>query len=97
LICTKVEPRSEGSDSAPPLMASLFSAKVLIKYATNFVSDFDSVDSCVGEERFCYCVGVHGLHLIKNLTPLWVSPVRKRVQASKTKFATLCSMTKAHL
>jgi hypothetical protein len=41
LICTKVEPMSDGYDSASPLMASLFSAKALVEYGANFVSDFE--------------------------------------------------------
>jgi hypothetical protein len=35
------EPVSKGSDSAPLLVASLFGAKVLVKYGANFVSDLD--------------------------------------------------------
>jgi hypothetical protein len=40
LICTKLEPLSNGSDSTPPLMASLFNTIALVKYRANFVSDF---------------------------------------------------------
>jgi hypothetical protein len=54
LIYAKVEPMSEGSASAPPLMALLFSTKTLVKYGANFVSDFDFVDSCIGEKSFYY-------------------------------------------
>jgi hypothetical protein len=36
-------------DSAPLLVALLFSAKVLDEYRANFVSDFDPVASCFGE------------------------------------------------
>jgi hypothetical protein len=32
---------SEGFDSVPLLMASLFDAKALVEYGANFVSDFD--------------------------------------------------------
>jgi heme/copper-type cytochrome/quinol oxidase subunit 3 len=93
----KVEPMSKGSESAPLLMASLFSAKALIEYGANFVSDFDFVYSCVCEGSFYYCFGVHDLHIVKNLTPLRVFTVRKRVWAFEGKFATLCSTMKAHL
>jgi hypothetical protein len=92
LICTKVEPMSKGSDSVPLLMASLFGAKVFVEYRANLVSDFDLVATCFGERRFYCCFKVHGLCHIKNLTPLWVFPVRKRVQASESKCATLCSV-----
>jgi hypothetical protein len=43
---------SEGSDSVPPLMASLFSAEVLVEYSVNFASDFDLVDSCFWGWKF---------------------------------------------
>jgi heme/copper-type cytochrome/quinol oxidase subunit 3 len=79
---------SEGSDNAPSLMASLFGAKALIEYGANFVSDFDFVDSCIGEGSFYYCFRIHGLHLIKNLTGLRVSLVRKTVHASENKLLT---------
>jgi hypothetical protein len=55
-------------------MASLLGAKVLVEYRANLVSDFDPKTSCFGERSFYCC-------LIKNLTPLRASPVRKRVQA----------------
>jgi hypothetical protein len=77
----KVVPMSEESDSVPSLMASLFNAKMIVEYRANFVSDFDNVDSCSGEQSFYYYFRVHGIYLIKNLTPLRVSPVRKRVWA----------------
>jgi hypothetical protein len=51
-ICTKVEPMSEGSDSAPLLMTLLFNAKALVKYRANFVSNFDPVASCVWGMKF---------------------------------------------
>jgi hypothetical protein len=37
-----------------------------------------------GERSFYCCFGVHWLHLIKNLTPLRASPVKKWVRALKT-------------
>jgi hypothetical protein len=49
LICSEVEPMSDGSDSVPLLMALLFSVEVLVKYGANLVSDFDPVASCFGE------------------------------------------------
>jgi hypothetical protein len=64
------EPISEGSDSVPLLMASLFSTKVLVKYGANFVSDFDPVASCFGEQSFYYYFEVNKLRLVKNLTTL---------------------------
>jgi hypothetical protein len=97
LICVKVELMSKGSDSAPPLMALLFSAKALVEYKANFVRDFELVDLCLGEGSFYYCFRVHGLRLVKNLTPLWVSPMRKRLWTSESKLATLCSIMKARL
>jgi hypothetical protein len=66
-------------------------------YGTNRVSDFDPMDSCFGEGSFYYFFGIHGLRLIKNLTPLRVSPMRKRVRALKSKIAMLCFTTKASL
>jgi hypothetical protein len=65
-------------------------------YGANRVSDFDPMDSCFREGSFYYFFGIHGLRLIKNLTPLRVSPVRKRVWA-KSKLAMLCFTTKASL
>jgi hypothetical protein len=48
---------SEGFDSAPLLMASLFSVNALVKYRVNFVSDFDLVNSSFGERSFYYIFG----------------------------------------
>jgi heme/copper-type cytochrome/quinol oxidase subunit 3 len=84
---------SDESDSAP----SLFSAKALVEYRANIFSNFNPMDSCFGEGIFYCFFGVHGLRLIKNITPLWVSPVRKKAQASEWKRAMLHSTTKAHL
>jgi hypothetical protein len=42
-----------------------------------------------GEHTFYCCFEVHRLRLVKNLTPLWVSPVRKRVWALENKCAML--------
>jgi hypothetical protein len=66
---------SEGSNSAPLLMASLLYATALGKYVANLVSDFDPETSCFGERNFYYCFGVRRLCLIKNLTPLQASPI----------------------
>jgi heme/copper-type cytochrome/quinol oxidase subunit 3 len=88
---------SEGSDSTHLLMASLFSTEALMEYRNNIVSNFDSVASCFGEQSSYYCFGVHGLHLIKKLTPLWASLVRKRLWALKSKRVVLLSMMKVHL
>jgi hypothetical protein len=41
------EPMSEGSDSTPFLMASLFNMKVHIEYGANNVSDFDPKALCI--------------------------------------------------
>jgi hypothetical protein len=92
-----VEPMSEGPDSMPPLMDFLFRSKTLVEYRANFVSDFDPVASCFGERSFYYYFRVHGLLLIKNLTPLWVFHVRKRVWTLESKRATLHSTTEARL
>jgi hypothetical protein len=64
-------------------MALVFSAKMPVEYGANLVSDFDLGASCFGEQSFYCCFGVHRLCLIKNLTPFWASPVRKRVWALK--------------
>jgi hypothetical protein len=47
--CVNVEPMSERSNSTPSLMASLFSARVLVEYRASFASNFDLVASCFGE------------------------------------------------
>jgi hypothetical protein len=39
--------------------------------------------SCFGERSFYYCFEIYRLCLVKNLTLLWASPVRKRVWALK--------------
>jgi hypothetical protein len=70
-------------------MVLLFSAKTLVKYGANLVSDFNGVASCFVERSFYYCFGVHKLHLVKNLTPLRASPTRKWVWASKSRCAML--------
>jgi heme/copper-type cytochrome/quinol oxidase subunit 3 len=88
---------SEGSDSAPSLMALLFSTKAFAEYRGNLVSDFDLVASSFGEQSFYCCFGVYGLRLIKSITPLRVSLVRKRVQPSESKCATLRSTLNARL
>jgi hypothetical protein len=80
---------SEGSDCLPLLMASLFSVKMLIEYGAILVTDFDPKASCFGQRSFYFRFGVYMLYLIKNLRPLWVYPVRKRVQALKIKRARL--------
>jgi heme/copper-type cytochrome/quinol oxidase subunit 3 len=69
---------SEGSDSTPLLMALLFSAKALVEYGANHVSDFDLEGSFFGERSFYYCFGIHRLHIVRILTPLRASLVRKR-------------------
>jgi hypothetical protein len=43
---------NKGYHSAPLLMASLFSAKVLVEYEANFVSDFDPGATYGGETKF---------------------------------------------
>jgi hypothetical protein len=55
---------SEGSNSMPLLMASLFGAKAIIKYEANLVSDFDPEALCFGERSFYYFFGIHRLRLI---------------------------------
>jgi hypothetical protein len=57
---------SEGADSAPMLMASLFGTVALVEYGANLVNDFDCVASCFGKQSFYYCFEVHGLCLVKN-------------------------------
>jgi hypothetical protein len=52
---------------------------------------------CFREGNFYYVFRIHKLLLVKNLTPLPVSPVRKRVQALKNKITTLRSTMKDHL
>jgi hypothetical protein len=37
--------------------------------------------NCLGNKSYITTPGLHGLHHIKNLTPSWASPVRKRVRA----------------
>jgi hypothetical protein len=74
---------SEGSDTTLILMASLFSVDTLVEYEAQFVSDFDTKGSCFGEWSFYYCIGVYRLYLVKNLTPMQASPVRKRVRPMK--------------
>jgi hypothetical protein len=48
---------------------------------------------CSGEGSFYYGFRIHRLRLVKNLTPLWVSPIRKIVRALESKFALLDSTT----
>jgi hypothetical protein len=80
---------SEGSDSTSLLMASLFSAKMLVECGANIVSDVDREASWFGE-RSLYCsFRVHSLHVVKNLTSLWASRVRKRIRSFKSKRAML--------
>jgi hypothetical protein len=81
-----------GGDSFHPLMASLFCVKTFVEYGANLVSYFDPVYSYFGEGSFYYYFRIDRLRLIKNLTPLWVSPVRKRVWAFLN-----VSLTKARL
>jgi hypothetical protein len=70
-------------------MASLFCVKTLVEYGANLVSDFDPMDSCLGGESFYCYFGKHGLYLIKNITPLRVSLMRKIVWASESKLVML--------
>jgi hypothetical protein len=88
---------SEGSDSVPLLMALLFSAKVLVEYRANLVSDFDPNASCFEEQCIYCCFEVHRLCLVKNLTPLWATPMIKRVRTLKSKCVMLLSMMKVRL
>jgi hypothetical protein len=47
-------------------------------------SDFDVDDQCFWRrEAYITASGLHGFHLIKNLTPSRASPMRKRVRASR--------------
>jgi hypothetical protein len=52
---------------------------------------------CFGKGSFYYGFGINRLRLVKNLTPLQVFLVRKRVRALKSKFAVLRSTVKACL
>jgi hypothetical protein len=51
LICSEVEPMSEGADSAPMLMASLFGTVALVEYGANLVNDFDCVRLMLWETK----------------------------------------------
>jgi heme/copper-type cytochrome/quinol oxidase subunit 3 len=87
---------SEGSDSAPLLMASRFGAGALVEYGANLVSNFGPAASCFLEQSFYRYFGVHRLRLIKSLMPLLVSPVRKRVRVTpgfkaKQNFHSMCA------
>jgi hypothetical protein len=53
----------------------------LVKYRAGVASDFDSGISVLGKEAYITSLGLHVLHLIKNLTPSRASPIRKRVRA----------------
>jgi hypothetical protein len=46
-------------------------------------SNFDGLMFTIfgGRKAYISASGLHGLHLTKNLTPSWASPVRKRVRA----------------
>jgi hypothetical protein len=69
---------SEWSDSVPLLMALLFSAHALVEYGANLVSNFDlEFSQFWGNKAFIAALGY--------LTPLWASPVRKRIWALKVK------------
>jgi hypothetical protein len=76
---------SEGSDSVPPFMASVFSVKALTLWT-----------HVLGRKILLLLQGTWAC-LVKKLTPLWVSPMRKRVHASESKLVTVCSTMKAHL
>jgi hypothetical protein len=77
---------SEGPSCAPLLMALLPDVGAPVEYEAKLVSYFDPVIAQIFRERIFYCCfGVHRRHLIKNLTSLRVSPVRKRVQALEIK------------
>jgi hypothetical protein len=66
------EPMSEGSDSAPLLMASLCSAWVLVEYEANLISDFDQVRCFRGNEAFIAASGYMGSASLKTSRPRWL-------------------------
>jgi hypothetical protein len=63
------EPVSEGSDSAPLLMALLSSAWALVDYGANLVSDFDRVHHFGGNEGFIAALGCIGSAKSKTSRP----------------------------
>jgi hypothetical protein len=52
-----------------------------VKCRATVASNFDDGDLCFGKEAYIIASGLHGLRLIKNLTPSRASPMRKRVHA----------------
>jgi hypothetical protein len=63
LIYIRFEPMSERSDSAPSLVAFLFSLTTFVEYGANFASDFDLTDSVVlGQQSFYASLKTSLLH-----------------------------------
>jgi hypothetical protein len=61
------------------LMVPLFCIKRLSNRKLILLAISSLHTQCFGEGSFYYCFGIHRLHLIKNLTLLRVSPVRKSI------------------
>jgi hypothetical protein len=71
---------SEGFDSARPLVALLFCVIRLSNTKLILLAILTLCARCFEEGSFYYGFGIHRLHLVKNLTPLWVSPMRKKYE-----------------
>jgi hypothetical protein len=79
------EPMNEGCDSAPLFMALMFCVKPLLNFQPTSLDVSTLFDmNFLGNEALLM-LRVHKLCLIKNLTPLQASPMRKRVQALENK------------
>jgi hypothetical protein len=83
------EPTNEGCNNAPLFMALTYLAYQLLSntwvpplFRASNASNFDDDNQCFwGNKAYIIVLGLHGFCLIKNLTPSWATPVRKRVRA----------------
>jgi hypothetical protein len=76
------EPMNEGCNNVPSFVDLAYLVyQLLSNTELALLMILTIVTNDLGNESYIIASGLHGLRLIKNLTPSWASPVRERVQA----------------
>jgi hypothetical protein len=75
---------NEGCSNAPSFVALAYLAyELLSNTELALLGILTMAVNILGNEAYIIASGLHGLHLVKNLTPSRASPVRKRVRNSE--------------
>jgi hypothetical protein len=73
------EPMNKGCYNAPLFVALAYLAyQLLSNTELGLLVISMMVANVLGNEAYIIALGLHGLHLVKNLMPSWASPVRKK-------------------